>query len=322
MKKIQIHTYDALWPVQYDHILASIKTSLGERLLDAHHVGSTAVPGLCAKPIIDIILCVSTLDDAIPCLKVLGYAFKGEVNIPFRAYFTKKDHVHLHVYEKDHPEIALNLTFRDYVRAHPEVKDQYAALKKSLLKDTASHEKGSGRFSGYTLGKSDFIKGVLRAAGFNKVRMTHATHEDEWHAVKSFRQHTFFDAAGLQDPYTWTFHHHDHVHLVLYEGVEIRGYTHLKKWGTRACLRIIVIDLPYRGGGFGTYFLGLCEKWLKSQGVESLHLDASPTSLSFYLKHGYVSAPLNDPDGYPSDPQDTPLVKELASRENNIEGLS
>ncbi len=311
MTKIQVHPYDPLWAMQYDHILAQIRTSLEERLLDAHHVGSTAVPGLCAKPIIDIILCVSTLSDVILRLEALGYVFKGEINIPFRAYFTKKDHVHLHVYEKDHPEIALNVVFRDYLRAHPKVKDQYAALKEALLKKESSHEKGGGRFSGYTLGKSDFIKGVLCAAGFNKVRMTHATHEDEWQAVKSFRQHSFFDAAALQDPYTWTFHHPDHVHLVLYEGVEIRGYAHLQKWGKRACLRIIVIDEPMRGCGLGHIFLDLCEKWLSTQGIESLHLDASPTSNAFYVKQGYVPAPLADPDGYPSDPQDTSLMKLL-----------
>lgn len=311
MRKIQLRPYDPFWPSDYDYIMAPIRASLGEGLLDAHHVGSTAVPGLCAKPFIDIILCVKKVGDAIPCLEALDYVFKGEINIPFRAYFTKKDQVHLHVYEKDHPEIALNVAFRDYLRAHPEVSDQYGVLKQTLVKDTASHEKGSGRFSGYTLGKSDFIKGVLRAAGFNKVRMMHATHEDEWQAVKSFRQHSFFDAAGVQDPYTWTFNHPDHVHLVLYEGVEIRGYAHLQKWGKRACLRIIVIDAHERGRGLGQIFLGLCEKWLCVQGLESLHLDASPASSAFYLKQGYVPTPLDDPDGYPSDPQDTSLMKRL-----------
>ncbi len=62
---------------------------------------------------------------------------------------------------------------------------------------------------------------------------------------------------------------------------------------------------------FGRQFLALCEKWLKSQGYKSLHIESSPATLKFYRLNGYIDIPFDDPDGYESDPQDTAVGKEL-----------
>ena len=105
-------------------------------------------------------------------------------------------------------------------------------------------------FTGYNLGKDAFIRKVLKAANFNRLRFMHCTHHAEWDMAKKLRQQYFFDPIGISDPYTWTFDHKDHVHFILYQGVEIIGYAHIQFWpGQRAALRIIVIDEDYRGEG-------------------------------------------------------------------------
>lgn len=116
----------------------------------------------------------------------------------------------------------------------------------------------------------------------------------------------------MEDPYTWTFDHKDHVHLVLYKGTNIVGYAHIQFWPeNRAALRIIVIDESLRGQGLGGQFLSLCERWLKQKGFTVLQTQASPKAYPFYLKYGYNEIPFNDPDGYESDPQDTDMGKVL-----------
>lgn len=118
--------------------------------------------------------------------------------------------------------------------------------------------------------------------------------------------------AGLSDPYTWTFTHDAHVHFVLYQGVEIIGYAHVQLWPKeRAALRIIVIDEARRNHRYGSQFLTLCEKWLKNQGYQSLHIESSPDALKFYRNNGYIDMSFNDPDGYEGDARDTAVGKIL-----------
>jgi GrpB-like predicted nucleotidyltransferase (UPF0157 family) len=91
---------------------------LGGNYLAIHHVGSTAVPGLAAKPKIDMIAVVHSGDLSIAQLENIGFSYKGEWNIPFKFGFTKRgqDEINLHVFEEGHPEIELNILFRDYLR--------------------------------------------------------------------------------------------------------------------------------------------------------------------------------------------------------------
>ena len=138
------------------------------------------------------------------------------------------------------------------------------------------------------------------------------THEAEWDAAKHFRQKYFFDKVHMQDPYTWTFNHSDHSHLVMYQGSKIIGYAHIQLWPEhRAALRIILIEESIRGQGLGQKFLMFIEKWLKSKSYKSIHTESSPNALPFYKKLGYIEMPFNDPESHESDPQDTPLGKVL-----------
>lgn len=110
-------------------------------LTELHHIGSTAVPGLLAKPIIDIIGAtpsLTVLDQDTDDLARMGYEIMGEYGIPGRRYFRKSDPSgtrthHLHVYEAGSPHIARHLLFRDYLRAHPQRAADYAARKTAIV---------------------------------------------------------------------------------------------------------------------------------------------------------------------------------------------
>ncbi|KTD45535.1 glutamate rich protein GrpB [Legionella rubrilucens] len=309
---VKIVPYDVNWPQQFLLEAERVKNALGENCLEVHHIGSTSVPGLAAKPVIDMIPVVADIrevDGANARMQALGYEINGEHGIPFRRYFHKggrqRTH-HLHAFESGHVEIERHLKFRDWMRSHAEDRDAYARLKQELACQYPDD------IMSYCLGKESFIAAIDKKAGFNGLRMVKALTPREWQAVRHFRQFYFFGKAGLVDPYTWTFEHPAHVHFVLFQGSEIIGYAHLQLWPeARAALRIIVIDEAKRNRQCGSQLLALCEKWLKQQGYQRLHLESSPQALRFYRKQGYVDWPFDDPEGYEGDPQDIAVGKNL-----------
>ncbi len=313
-KAIVVMPYDPNWPKIFEVEAIKIKEALGTNCLSLHHIGSTSVPGLAAKPVIDMLGVMRNSEKAITPLESLGFKYKGEYNIPMRYYFNRSEGVdtNLHVYEEGHPEIELNLLFRDYLRVHPEAREEYTNLKKTLLKDQLSYEKNNSGFTGYNLGKDAFIRKILKAAKYNRIRIMKCTHYAEWDFAKRLRQKYFFDPLSITDPYTWTFDHKEHAHLILYQGVEMVGYAHIQFWpDLRAALRILVINEPYRHHGLGSHFLQLCEQWLKKQGIHSLHDEARPDAIQFYRKNGYSEMPFRDPSGEPPSPQDIAMGKTL-----------
>ncbi|MCP5504311.1 MAG: GNAT family N-acetyltransferase [Chlamydiales bacterium] len=313
-RKIEVVPYDSDWPKQFESEAKLIKEALGDLATAIHHVGSTSIPGLAAKPKIDIIVATKNPEDTIQKLENIGFKYRGEFNIPMHYGFSKRGErqVNLHVYKKGNPEIELNLTFRDYLRSHPEIRDEYGALKLELLQKKTSFEKNNSMFTGYNLGKNAFIGSVLKRAGFNRLRFVICTHFDEWKAAKDLRKRYFFDKILISDPYEWTFTHPQHLHFVLYKGVEIIGYAHIQLWPEeRAAIRIIVIEQTYRHQGHAKQFLKWIETYLQFKGYKSIHTEAHPDSVGFYKRLGYINMPFNDPDGYEGDPRDTPVGKLL-----------
>ncbi len=314
MKNIEIVPYDSRWPQMFENEAAAIRKALGENCVAIHHVGSTAVPGLHAKPKIDIIAVVNDPVKTLSPLNDIGIQYRGEYNIPLHYGFSKRGNVNvnLHVYSEGHAEIELNLLFRDYLRSNPEARDNYGALKESILTDETSLVRSDFQLPNYTLRKGRFIRKVLKEAGFERVRMLKCSDDEEWNAAKHFRQKNFFDKANISDPYTWTFNHPEHEHLVLYQGTEIVGYAHIQLWPqNRAALRIIVIDTDRHNLGLGKQFINLIESWLRSREIKTLHAESSPEAVKFYGACGYTEMPFNDPDEYPSDSRDSPMGKIL-----------
>ena len=136
-KKIVIAPYNSNWPKIYTIEAAKIQQALGNNCIEIHHIGSTAVPRLIAKPRIDIIAAVKNSEITIENLAGIGFEYMGEYNIPMHYGFRIRENVdvNLHIYAEDHPEIELNIMFRDYLRNNPATRDAYATLKQDLLQD-------------------------------------------------------------------------------------------------------------------------------------------------------------------------------------------
>lgn len=136
MREIVVEDYDPQWPERFEQERAQILAIAPELIVDVHHVGSTSVPGLAAKPIIDILLEVrdiEALDAHNAAFEALGYEALGEFGIPERRYFRKggdaRSH-HIHAFESGSEGCVRHLVFRDYLRTHREVRDAYAQVKR------------------------------------------------------------------------------------------------------------------------------------------------------------------------------------------------
>ncbi len=161
MRQVVVTAYDPAWPVLFAAEGARLRGLLGDLVVDVHHVGSTSVPGLAAKPVIDIMPIVRDIREVeryITGMAELGYAPRGEYGLPGRRYFAKdtagvRSH-HVHMYELDNLEVTRHLAFRDYLRAHPAVARQYGDLKLELAR---AHPTA---IDAYMDGKDGFIKAV------------------------------------------------------------------------------------------------------------------------------------------------------------------
>lgn len=160
---IQIFDYDHNWPTAYDRERAALSEAFGPYALDIQHVGSTSVPGLAAKPIIDIGVAIRKYplpDSIVQAVTNLSYEHKGEYGVPHRHYFRKgtpRTH-HIHALELDGEEWVNHILFRDYLRAHPDQARRYETLKRNLASRYA-HDRET-----YTDSKAPFIKDILDKA--------------------------------------------------------------------------------------------------------------------------------------------------------------
>ncbi len=168
---IEVVSYNPKWKEEYLKESEKLKKLFKDEIVDIYHIGSTSIPGISAKPVIDILLSVndiSKIDDYNEEMVKLGYEAKGEYGIPSRRFFLKgiydRTH-HIHAFEVGNPEIIRHLNFRDYIIAHPEEMKQYQELKKELAKEFRYDNEG------YCDGKDCFIKNIdKKAAEWAKTR--------------------------------------------------------------------------------------------------------------------------------------------------------
>jgi GrpB-like predicted nucleotidyltransferase (UPF0157 family) len=160
--------YDPRWPALFERERARVATALTSLAPAIEHIGSTAVPGLCAKPIIDMLVIVEHLDAAaryIPALAPLGYRYfphASDSTSTTRHAFGLRDAdgrrpipgYNVHIVQRDGPDHQRHIAFRDHLRAHPDDRQAYCALKRQLA---AAH--GADR-DGYTNAKTAFVREV------------------------------------------------------------------------------------------------------------------------------------------------------------------
>jgi GrpB-like predicted nucleotidyltransferase (UPF0157 family) len=162
---VRIVAYDEGWPERFEHERAALATAIGHWVVGGiHHVGSTAIPGMEAKPVIDILVGVEDLGGSRGCFDPL--ARLRYVYFPYRSdemhWFCKPDPSrrthHLHLVPADSPRFHDELAFRDYLRAHRDMVREYGALKRRLAAEFR-HDREA-----YTDAKTDFILMILHRA--------------------------------------------------------------------------------------------------------------------------------------------------------------
>lgn len=163
---VVVAPHDPAWAAEFQAERARLMAALGALPGRIEHVGSTSVPELPAKPILDLLggrPASSAPEPYVAALERAGYVHRGEYGIPGRDYFVRDDASgrrthHLHLVEEDGPLWRRHLAFRDYLRAHPARAAEYAALKRDLAARHADER------AAYTSAKTAFIEETLRLA--------------------------------------------------------------------------------------------------------------------------------------------------------------
>jgi GrpB-like predicted nucleotidyltransferase (UPF0157 family) len=151
---VEITPHNPLWKKDFIVEADTVTPAIGAGLIALHHIGSTAIPGIYAKPVIDMLAVATSLDalDAsIPALVALGYQAMGEYGIAGRRYFRKDNQAgirthHLHGFAAGSAQIDRHLAFRDYLRAHPDIAEQYSLLKQQLVTGSQDYIEGKAPF--------------------------------------------------------------------------------------------------------------------------------------------------------------------------------
>ena len=161
---IVLLAHDPAWLVAAEAEARRIAAACGSALLRVEHIGSTSVPGLIAKPVLDLMPVLRSFEDGYACvepMRALGYWYAGDFGIPGRHLFIKgspRTH-HAHMLLENSKEARRHLAVRDTLRLRPDLASRYAELKQHLASEFGSNREG------YAQAKSEFMRELFRAAG-------------------------------------------------------------------------------------------------------------------------------------------------------------
>jgi GrpB-like predicted nucleotidyltransferase (UPF0157 family) len=164
--KVEVVPHDPTWHSKFEEEAKLIALVLGDNVVDIHHIGSTSIPTIYAKPIIDILVQVqdiAKIDEQSSAMTALGYEIMGEFGIPGRRFFRKHNEQgirthHVHIFKINVFEVQRHLAFRDYMIAHLDDALKYSNLKRELAQQHPED------IEGYVNGKDGFIKEMERKA--------------------------------------------------------------------------------------------------------------------------------------------------------------
>ena len=166
MKTVEVVPHNPNWQNEFQMEAKQITSAMGEMLVAIHHIGSTAIPGIYAKPVIDMLVEVRDITEVearSSAMELIGYEVMGEFGIPGRRYFRKENQAgirthQVHTFELGSAQITRHLAFRDFKIAHPEEAQKYSELKRKLAAENPQN------MDGYIDGKDGFIKEIDRRA--------------------------------------------------------------------------------------------------------------------------------------------------------------
>ena len=163
--EIYLAEYSPEWKELFLSEERLIRSAIAEIVQEIHHIGSTSVPRMPGKPVLDIGIGLAQHGDghrSVGPLEGLGYEYKGDYGIPGRFYFRKTSsgrRTHqIHMFEAGDQHLRDHLLFRDYLIGHPDEAEEYAKLKRRLI------DASQGDITRYSEGKDDFVRRVLAAA--------------------------------------------------------------------------------------------------------------------------------------------------------------
>lgn len=166
MRTVEVVPHNAHWRDAFEAEAKHVAAALGENVVAVHHIGSTAIPNIYAKPIIDLLVearDITEVDEQSSAMETLGYEVMGEYGIPGRRYFRKDNREgirthHIHAFEAGSAEAERHKAFRDYMIAHPGDAQSYSELKRKLAQE---HPQS---IDAYMDGKDGFIKEIDQRA--------------------------------------------------------------------------------------------------------------------------------------------------------------
>jgi GrpB-like predicted nucleotidyltransferase (UPF0157 family) len=166
MRKVEVVPHDPKWQEMFKVESNRVREALGENVVAVHHIGSTAIPCIYAKPIIDLLVEVKDItkvDGQDTSMESLGYEVMGEFGISGRRYFRKDNQEgirthQIHIFTVGSDQVKRHLAFRDYMIAHPEDAQNYSELKRSLARKYPTN------IDGYMDGKDEFIRDIDKKA--------------------------------------------------------------------------------------------------------------------------------------------------------------
>ncbi len=295
-KEVIVEPYNLTWVKQFEALSIQVKDILQEELLIIHHVGSTSIPGLDAKPIIDVIPVVKDITSVNSFkeeLKKLGFEGKGEYGMLGRRYFTRRNSpffCNMHIYEENAAEIDRMLLFKKFLINHPGSKEEYASLKRMLA------IKYPNDIYNYCLKKTEFVEKIDAQSGYHGFRMMQVLSDEEQQVYYQILQSEIYDLLGMKVPKVFfDIHAKDKCHIVLRKDVGIIGVAEIEFISaTSSVLRSFAIKKEYQNEGNGGVFLKMLEKWVMQKGRSRMLLYANDNTLSFYQNLGYEKIYFDD----------------------------
>ena len=175
IRKVEVVPYNPIWRSLFQTESTQIAIALAGNFIAIHHIGSTSIETIYAKPIIDILVEVKSIDrvdEQNSSMQLLGYQCMGEFGIKERRFFLKDNSAgsrthHVHAFEVGSAQITRHLAFRDYLNVHVEDALTYSSLKRSL------GSKYPNDIEGYMNGKHDFIQEIDRKAAEWQIEQSH-----------------------------------------------------------------------------------------------------------------------------------------------------
>jgi GrpB-like predicted nucleotidyltransferase (UPF0157 family)/RimJ/RimL family protein N-acetyltransferase len=184
--RMHLSPHDTRWASQFQKEAQRVSLALANPSVRLFHIGSTSIPGIHAKPILDILLATPTLallDGHSLDFESMGYEIKGEFGLEGRRYYrlssaeANKAYVHIHAWEEDRAEILIHLIFRDYLKTHPGEAERYEAVKLSAITGEGSEREK------YMDTKAPVIDEILRKARVWAVSSSARIYATDWEIV-------------------------------------------------------------------------------------------------------------------------------------------